>query len=269
MFVLLPDSISREKEILMHKKSTPENNPTSLAELGRKPMPDDIRRRLRAVATEEYRISAQRYFKEEIKIIGVRSADAKLISREAIKWCRKNGGLKAALELAIPLWKSPTWEEHLAACNLIYAFPKEYDDSTWNLCDEWIDDLGDWAACDFLSADIISAHLDDYPNRRKQLLIWTKSPNRWRRRAAAVALVKQARKGKYLDDVWKVASPLMPDKDDMVKKGVGWLLREAARTAPAEVVAFCKKHEHHAARFILRTASETMSDEWKKKLLGK
>jgi 3-methyladenine DNA glycosylase AlkD len=60
----------------------------------------------------------------------------------------------------------------------------------------------------------------------------------------------------------------MSDKDDMVKKGVGWLLREAARLAPGEVVAFCKKHEKTTTRFILRTASETMSSEWKEKLLG-
>jgi len=236
--------------------------------MDRKPTAADIRRKLDAVASEKYRISAQRFFKEPVDLIGVRSQDSKAVSREAVKWFRKNGGLKAALNLALALWERSKWEEHIVACSLIYAFPKEFDNSTWDLCDKWVDDLSDWATCDFLSADIIAAHLDDFPGRRKELIKWTKSPNRWRRRAAAVALVKHARKGKYLDDAWKVAAPLMPDDDDMVRKGVGWLLREAARTAPAGVVAFCKKHEHHAARLILRTASETMSDEWKVKLLG-
>ena len=69
--------------------------------------------------------------------------------------------------------------------------------------------------------------------------------------------------------VWRVAGPLMSDDDDMVRKGVGWLLREAARTEPEKVVKFCRKHEHHAARLILRTAAETMPREWKEKLLGR
>jgi len=231
--------------------------------------PADVRRMLEAVASAEHRISAQRFFKEPVDLIGVRSQDSRAVSREVIEWCRKNGGFPAALELAVPLWNAAKWEEHGVALHLLMAFEKEYDDSTWALCNGWVDDVADWAICDYLSADIIGAHLDGHPERRKELVQWTKSGNRWRRRAAAVSLVKHARKGRFLPDIWKVAAPLMPDKDDMVQKAVGWLMREAARTAPAQVVAFCKKHEHHANRLILRTATETMSQEWKAKLLGK
>jgi len=231
--------------------------------------PREIRRRLQAVATEKCRISMQRFFKEPVDSIGVRSADIVKIRKDAVKWFKSHGGLKAALKLAIPLWKSSIWEEHAVALGLLMGFEKEFDESTWKLCDKWVDGITDWAGCDFLAADIIGAHLDGHADRRKALVKWAKSKNRWRRRAAAVSLVKHARKGRYMEDVWRVASPLMPDEDDMVRKGVGWLLREAARMSPGEVVAFCRKHEHHANRLILRTASETMSEEWKAKLLGK
>jgi 3-methyladenine DNA glycosylase AlkD len=230
--------------------------------------PADIRRMLDSYATEGFKRSALRFFKEPINILGVRSEDSRRVSKEVLKWYRKNGGIKEALKLARELWKCKYWEERIVGLSVLYGFQKEFDESTWRMFEGWVDDVGDWAACDFLAADILAAHLDEHPERRKELLEWTKSKNRWRRRAAAVALVKHARKGKYLADVWKVASPLMPDEDDMVRKGVGWLLREAARTAPEEVVKFCKKHEHQACRLILRTASETMSAEWKKRLLG-
>ncbi len=228
-----------------------------------------IRKLLEALATDENRNSIEKYFKHGIDAIGVKAPDIRPIAREAAKWCRFNGGFAQAMKLAKPLWKRGALEERMVALSLLTAFPEEFDDRTWALCDDWVDDLKDWASCDYLSADIIGAHLDGSPERRKELVKWTRSKNLWRRRAAAVALVKHARKGKYLADVWRVAAPLMPDEEDMVRKGVGWLLREAARTAPGKVVTFCKKHEERAARLILRTAAETMSKSWREKLLGK
>jgi 3-methyladenine DNA glycosylase AlkD len=231
--------------------------------------PAKIHKLLKALSTEQNRVTSQRFFKEPIDTIGVKSADLKPIAREAAFWCKNNGGIVEAINLATPLWKKGKLEERIVALSIILRFKNDFDSTIWKLADEWVDDLKDWACCDYLSADIISAHLDGYPARRKKILSWTKSKNRWRRRAAAVSFVKYARHGMYLDEAFKVAAPLMPDEDDMVRKGVGWLLREAARTAPDRVVQFCKVHEHHAARLILRTASETMDEKHKKELLGK
>jgi 3-methyladenine DNA glycosylase AlkD len=231
--------------------------------------PKLIREKFLSLVEEEYRIGAFRYFKEEVDLFGVRSGNVRKLGREAVRWCKANGGMPAALKLAIPLWSKGKFEEKIIAVSLVMGFEKELNDETWQLCSSWVDDLGNWANCDNLSTDLIGAHLDGHEDRRRELVKWTGSENRWRRRASAVSLVKHARKGKYLSDVWKVSTPLMPDKDDMVRKGVGWLLREAARLAPGEVTEFCKKHEAHASRLILRTASETMPEEWKKRLLGK
>ncbi len=231
--------------------------------------PRKIRGLLRDAACEVYRITTKRYFKSSIDNIGTRMPVVRKIAREAVKWCRHNGGFPSALKLAKPLWKKGKFEEKTIACFLLGAFVDDFDDSTWELCDNWVNDLNDWACCDYLSGNIISPLLNGRSDRRRELLKWTKSKNRWRRRAAAVSLVEHARVGNYLSDVWRIAAPLMPDKDDMARKGVAWLLREAARTAPDKVVNFCKKHEHHAARLILRTATETMPEKWKTELLYK
>ncbi|HEX9745111.1 MAG TPA: DNA alkylation repair protein [bacterium] len=231
--------------------------------------PSSIRRQLLSFSTPENKKTLERFFKEEVDMMGVKSPDIKKVSREAIKWCKQNGGYSAALKLAVPLWKKGQHEEGVVAISLLLAFTDQFDNSTWKLADEWIDDITNWAHCDYLCSDLISILIDDYPSRRKQILKWTKSKNRWRRRAAAVSYVRHGRTGNYLPDIWKVATPLMPDEDDMVRKGVGWLLRETARTQPEKVVEFCKNHEHHANRLILRTASETMNEKWRKILLGK
>jgi len=228
-----------------------------------------IRKMLKAVSSEANRRSTERFFKDYVDAIGVKATDIRPISREVIKWTRVNGGFPQALMLIKPLWKNGKLEERMVACALFYEYRDEFDDSSWRTATSFIRDLHDWASCDYLSADILGAHLYRHPDRRAELVRWTGAGNLWKRRAAAVSLVKYARKGTYLPDVWKVAAPLMPDAEDMVRKGVGWLLREAARTAPEEVVKFIKKHEHRTCRLIMRTAAETMPQKLKEDLLGR
>ena len=62
------------------------------------------------------------------------------------------------------------------------------------------------------------------PARAKVVFRWAKSRDRWHRRAAAVALIHSARKRIGFEQVMKVSNALLQDKDDMVQKGLGWLL---------------------------------------------
>ncbi len=50
--------------------------------------------------------------------------------------------------------------------------------------------------------------------------------------AAAVALVPSAKRGLHTREIFRIAQPLVPDDDDMVQKGVGWLLKETYPKKP-------------------------------------
>jgi 3-methyladenine DNA glycosylase AlkD len=67
-----------------------------------------------------------------------------------------------------------------------------------------------------------------YPDYITKLKEWTKSPNRWLRRAAAVSLIIPARKGLFLNDIIEIATILLLDKEDLVQKGYGWMLKAAS-----------------------------------------
>jgi 3-methyladenine DNA glycosylase AlkD len=67
-----------------------------------------------------------------------------------------------------------------------------------------------------------------YPDYITQLKVWAKSPNRWMRRAAAGTLIAPARKGMFLDDILEIATILLLDKEDLVQKGYGWMLKAAS-----------------------------------------
>lgn len=75
----------------------------------------------------------------------------------------------------------------------------------------------------------------------ENLKAWTKSENRWLRRASAVTLILPARKGEFLNDVFEIADSLLKDKDDLVQKGYGWTLKEASRKHREEVFEYNMK----------------------------
>ena len=129
--------------------------------------------------------------------------------------------------------------------------------------DGWVDYLTNWANTDNLCCGLIALAVRDDPSHVGSLVAWTGSGNRWRRRASAVSLVPIARKGDMLDDTFRVADRLMTDGDDMVRKGVGWMLKEASKVHPQEIHDYLVKWKPESPALILRYASEKLPKELK------
>lgn len=62
----------------------------------------------------------------------------------------------------------------------------------------------------------------------------------------------------YLKQALLVAEKLIQDKDDMVQKGVGWLLKEAGGRFPDETIKFLIKWRPKTSRLVLRLACEKL-----------
>lgn len=103
--------------------------------------------------------------------------------------------------------------------------------------------------------------IEKYPEFIGELKNWTQSDNRWMRRAAAVSLIIPAKRGRYLDDVLEIADALLTDEDDMVRKGYGWLLKEASRQHEDTIFEYVQAHKKEMPRTSLRYAIELMPKE--------
>jgi 3-methyladenine DNA glycosylase AlkD len=90
---------------------------------------------------------------------------------------------------------------------------------------------------------------------------WAKSPNRWVRRASAVSLIIPARKGMFLKDIFEIADILLLDKDDMVQKGYGWMLKATSETYQKEVFDYVMSKKEIMPRTALRYAIEKVPQE--------
>lgn len=71
----------------------------------------------------------------------------------------------------------------------------------------------------------------------------------------------------FFPEIGKVFDLLCSDKDDMVQKGLAWLLRETAKYDPRRTVPYLTKIRDRASRLVLRTACETLPKEIKTQVL--
>jgi len=233
---------------------------------------EQTRSRLAAVVDPVYREGATRFFRvtegQEANVQGVRAADLKKIEqfvyREVKYWSAPQRN-----RFCNELWKSGVMEEGALVCHLYRRFETSCAAAEFDLFEKWIDRyVRNWAHCDGVSTFLIAACLDNERSLIARLPPWTTSENRWKRRSAAVSLVWQGKRGRHTDEIFYIASRLIEDPDDMVQKGVGWLLKETYPKMPREVVEFLRPWKARTTRLLLRYAAEKMSARDRAAVLG-
>lgn len=83
---------------------------------------------------------------------------------------------------------------------------------------------------------------------------WTRSKDRWWRRAALVSTVALSRRG-IAEDVRRtveICTLLVSDRDDMVVKALSWALRELAKKHPEHAQKFLERHTDTVAARVRR-----------------
>jgi 3-methyladenine DNA glycosylase AlkD len=114
-----------------------------------------------------------------------------------------------------------------------------------------------WATCDLICGRVLRWRLPD-PAERARLDAWSAHPSPWRRRAACVAHVNEARKGLYGEEIDRAVRGALALDHRFSQLGAGWVLRERWLAAPAEVEAFLSVQGPLMRREALRYAIEKM-----------
>lgn len=230
---------------------------------------EEIRSELKENIDEHTRQSGQRFFKESVNIYGVKTAVVGRIGREYYKSI-KNRTKAEIFDLCEELWRSGYMEESFIACNWSYFIYKKYEPADFAVFEKWVNNyVSNWASCDTLCNHTIGAFIEMYPEYISSLKAWAKSENRWVRRASAVSLIIPAKEGKFLKDIFEIADILLLDRDDLVQKGYGWMLKEASRKNQKEVFEYVVKNKNSMPRTALRYAIEKMPTELKKEAMAK
>jgi 3-methyladenine DNA glycosylase AlkD len=229
----------------------------------------NLRNELKENIDEKTKNTAKHFFKEEIKVYGMKTAIGSKISKKYYNKLKK-ADKKEIFRLCEDLFSSGYMEESFIACNWSYNIHEQFDEKDFFLFESWIEKyITNWASCDTLCNHTIGAFIEKFPKYSEHLKKWAKSKNRWMRRASAVTLIIPAKKGRFLKDAFEICDILLMDKDDLVQKGYGWLLKEESRTCQKEVFDYVMEKKQVMPRTALRYAIELMPKEMKAEAMKK
>ena len=140
----------------------------------------------------------------------------------------KDLSLEERFNLTRKFYKS----EYIAQTNfglilLEFSIP-ELKPQNFEFLDEILNYITDWGPTDSFSLYIMQPLLRQYTNESSQLIKkWNKSNHIWKKRASVVTFTRKiGAEGDYIDFLLELCDNLIWDKEDLVRKAVGWALKD-------------------------------------------
>jgi 3-methyladenine DNA glycosylase AlkD len=125
-----------------------------------------------------------------------------------------------------------------------------------------LDRINNWDLVDLSAPRILGMYYRTYGGENK-LYVLARSKKLWERRVAIVSTMAFIHAG-ILEHTFAIAELLLNDKEDLMHKATGWMLREAGKREKRNLVSFLELHAHEMPRTMLRYAIEKFSDEERK-----
>lgn len=167
------------------------------------------------------------------------------------------------------LLEQRNWPMGVIAFDFAYRVKEQYDENTFSLFEGWlIKFVRGWGDCDDFCTHAFGELIMQNTGLVKNIIPWTKREEFWMRRAAAVVLIPSIYHNKYNETNPIVISDLlMNDKDDLVRKGYGWMLKVLSTKEPQLVYDYLVKYKHIMPRISFRYALEKMEQDRKIELM--
>ncbi|MDH7557495.1 MAG: DNA alkylation repair protein [Candidatus Bathyarchaeota archaeon] len=175
------------------------------------------------------------------KSYGIKTAELE----ELIKKHRntfKQLSLQEKLDLSRMFFESEYSEQSTFGIVILAQGVKEMKSSDFGFLNEIAGCLNNWGTTDGFSLYVMQPLLMAYPKETLNLLEkWNKSDNLWKRRASVVVFTRKVgMSGKFTDKALALCDNLIWDGEDMVRKGVGWALKDCMRGDKEKVLNYVK-----------------------------
>ena len=125
--------------------------------------------------------------------------------------------------------------------------------------------INNWDLVDSSAPYIVGAHLQSGDRRLLHQL--ATSTSLWDRRIAILATFWYIRDGDF-DDALAIGKVLLDDREDLIHKAVGWMLREIGKRDRRVLERFLRMHVRRMPRTTLRYAIERFPEPLRKRYLS-
>lgn len=168
------------------------------------------------------------------------------------------------------LLSSPIHEQRITALLIITArFKKALENERRTLYRFYLRNsrnINNWDLVDTSAPTLMGEYLLAHPTEQKILTTYVTSHDLWKRRMAIICTLAFIRKNDFNQTIL-ISSQLLNDKEDLIHKAVGWMLREAGKRDKTVLINFLKTHQGKIPRTALRYAIEHFSTPERKKFL--
>lgn len=117
--------------------------------------------------------------------------------------------------------------------------------------------INNWDLVDCSAPHIVGAHL--YPRDRGPIYCLIGSSSLWERRIGVTATLYFIRRDDFSDTLGAVGL-LLSDREDLIHKAAGWMLREVGKRDKGSLEVFLDKHYREMPRTMLRYAIERLPE---------
>jgi 3-methyladenine DNA glycosylase AlkD len=228
-----------------------------------------IRRVLQDGASAPHTVEVQRFFRNEIKSRGWYTHELRQVAVRFRRTILSENDIPYLVDVADQLFRGDVLEEKVFAAVMLQGMVNDFVQSEFKLLESWLDRVSSWADHDALAHCLLGPMIAADASLLSRPLRWAKKKSRWHQRAAAVSLIHSTRQHKNFDSVQRISEMLLASDDDMVQKGLGWLLREAAKYNPELTMEYLMSIRNRAPRLVLRTACETLPAETRERVLAR
>lgn len=226
----------------------------------------DIRKALRKAADSGVALHSRRFFKtgkgqygEGDRFLGIRVPVLRQLARQY-----RGLGVRELM----PLLRSVYHEERLlAVLMLVNRFARSEPKEQALIYRLYLANaayINNWDIVDSSAPNILGAYLASRDQRVLYRL--AKSRNLWQRRMAVLATLYFIRQNDYRCTL-KIARLLLDDREDLIHKAVGWMLREIGKRAPDVERDFLHRYAARMPRTMLRYAIEKLPAPERKRFL--
>jgi 3-methyladenine DNA glycosylase AlkD len=238
----------------------------------RDPTRNSISRQLRRLGRSSGTFDAARYFRggDDLRFYNVGTKNLRSLARALHMEHRGKWNVDDAMRLADTLVRDPYLETKAVGIEVVARYRRSFTPRLLPTWKRWLagNVAANWATTDAICGALIGPLLADNPRLVPLMRTWATHRNMWVRRAAAVALIPAFRRGVGLDVAYDVARALHPDKEDLIQKAVGWMLREAGKQDPRRLERYLRTEGPTIPRTTVRYAIERFAVAKRRALLA-